>query len=327
MGQSNLIDDESVTVSLILTHTATGSTLTTTDIVNNGDGVYDIRYTPTLSGEYSPAISMNATVLSSITASINMSEAIASASYSFVRGWENGAIGSIASMTNVQREIQLLDIYTNVISVQAGYYFYIVLQSSNASIVHQSEVIAQSNGTYAFNFSAPSADTMYLSVMLASGDIDSADGLTGEYFNNRWLHDTAYSTQVDAELDIDFGEGLITQTAKDFISIRWTGYVKPLYAETYTFSIESDDGSRLYIDEQLLFDDFLSNSGLFVANYTFPTANLLYPIRIEYRENTGNASISMSWQSISQTLQIVPQSALFSSATHIKSSPFTLTVT
>ena len=325
--EGNMITDKAVSVSLLLTHVQSGSIVTTTDIVNNNNGVYTIKYNATKSGQYTPSITMNGTAVTTITSAINISEAIASASKSYIKEWEYGAVGSIASSQNIQKEIQLIDIYSNVISVEDGYNFYVILKNSNASIVQQSPVTAQGNGSYIFNFSAPSADTMYLSVMLASGDMNSADGLTGEYFNNRWLHDTAYNTLIDDEIDMDFGEGLITQTAKNFISIRWTGYIKPSYAEIYTFSITSDDGSRLYIDDELLFDDFLSDSGTFVANYTFATANLLYPIRVEYRENSGNASIVMKWESASQALQIVPKSALFSSASHIKSSPFTLTVT
>jgi len=201
------------------------------------------------------------------------------------------------------------------------------LENSSSSIVDQGIISAAENGTYLINFTAPSSGTYYLNVLLASGDINVPDGLTGDYFNNRWLYDTPYNTQIDTNISLSWNDGLITETAKDFISIRWTGYVKPMYAETYTFTIISDDGSRLYVDNQLIFDNFLSNTGTFTGTHTFDTADLLYPIKIEYRENTGNANITLQWQSTSQSLQVIPQNVLFSSAAHIKSSPFTLTVT
>jgi len=165
--------------------------------------------------------------------------------------------------------------------------------------------------------------------MLASGDINTPDGLTGEYFNNRWLYDNPYSTQIDANLTIDWNDGLITQTAKNFVSIRWTGYIKPAYAEIYTFTISSDDGSRLYIDNTLVFDHYLDDAGTFSGTHDWSAAtdtNLLYPITIEYRENTGTANITLEWSSASVASEHIPQSVLFSSATHIKSSPFTLVV-
>ena len=136
----------------------------------------------------------------------------------------------------------------------------------------------------------------------------------------------AIDTKIDKNISLNWNDGLITSTAKNFISIRWSGYIKPIYPETYHFIISSDDGSRLYIDNQVIFDNFLSNPGIFNGTFTFNKENLLYPFKIEYRENTGNANITLKWQSLSQSLEIIPQNVLFSSASHIKSSPFTLTV-
>jgi len=38
----------------------------------------------------------------------------------------------------------------------------------------------------------------------------------------------------------------------DDFSIRWTGQVQPLYSGVYTFYTTSDDGSRLYVNNQLV---------------------------------------------------------------------------
>jgi len=330
--ESNLIDDRSVSVALILSHSASSTDITTTDIVDHGDGIYTISYNATLSGEYVPSISMDAAVLTDITPAINISNAIASASESYVVGWSNGADSPITASVLTQKTIQLIDIYSNDVSVSGGYNFYVTLNDlpldhENTSVADQALVAAGPAGTYTIDFTAPSAGTYYLNVMLASGDISTPDGMTGEYFNNRWLHGTAYSTQIDANCSLDWEDQLVTATAKDSVSIRWSGYIQPSYAETYTFTITSDDGSALYVDNQLIFDHFQSNAGSFTGTHTFGTAGLLYPLRIEYRENTGNANFIMEWSSASLSPpEVVPQSVLFADAVHIKSSPFTLTV-
>merc|ERR1719356_739052 len=140
---------------------------------------------------------MDGTALTTITSSITISDAIASASKSYVVGWELGADASIASSTSIQKTIQILDIYSNILSVTGGYNFYVTLIDSSSSIADQADVTPGAAGTYTIDFTAPSAGTYYLNVMLASGDINTPDGMTGEYFNNRWLHGSPYSTQVD----------------------------------------------------------------------------------------------------------------------------------
>lgn len=39
-------------------------------------------------------------------------------------------------------------------------------------------------------------------------------------------------------------------------SHRWTGFVQPAFSEQYAFVVEANDGARLWIDGQLLFDNF-----------------------------------------------------------------------
>ena len=326
--ESNLINDRDLTISFLLTNLENSAqTFTTTNITDHKNGIYTISYNITISGQYNPEITINGLILNTITSIINISEAIASSSKSYIIGWEYGAIGTISTSSNIQKIVQLIDIYSNKITIQNGYNFYVILRNSSDSIIDYGIITGDINGTYLINFTTPSSsDIYYLDVLLASGDINNADGLTGEYYNNRWLYDSPIDTVIDTNLSLNWYNGLITSTAKNYISIRWTGYIKPLYAETYNFIISSDDGSRLYVDNQLIFDEFLSDAGTFNGNFTFNMEDLLYPIKIEYRENTGNANITLQWQSPSQSLEIIPQQYLFSSASDIKSSPFTLNV-
>jgi len=54
----------------------------------------------------------------------------------------------------------------------------------------------------------------------------------------------------------------------------------------------------------------------------------LYPITLEYRENTGTSKLQLDWSAASEglTQTVVPQGRLFSSAAHISSSPFTVNI-
>lgn len=40
------------------------------------------------------------------------------------------------------------------------------------------------------------------------------------------------------------------------MSIRWEGYIKPSFTEAYVVSVVTNDGARLWIQNELLFDAF-----------------------------------------------------------------------
>ena len=63
-------------------------------------------------------------------------------------------------------------------------------------------------------------------------------GLSGSYFNNRWLYGEAVYTRVDSLLDFSWtADDTLTPTGKDYISVRWEGFVLPPFSEQYTFTV------------------------------------------------------------------------------------------
>lgn len=39
-------------------------------------------------------------------------------------------------------------------------------------------------------------------------------------------------------------------------ALRWTGFVQPAFSEQYEFTVEANDGARLWIGDNLMFDNF-----------------------------------------------------------------------
>jgi len=52
--------------------------------------------------------------------------------------------------------------------------------------------------------------------------------------------------------------GPVGQTA---YAVRWSGAVQPRYDETCTFTVVADDGVRLWVNGQLLINDWTAHSG------------------------------------------------------------------
>ncbi|KAL7537092.1 hypothetical protein ACHAXR_007581, partial [Thalassiosira sp. AJA248-18] len=152
----------------------------------------------------------------------------------------------------------------------------------------------------------------------------------GEYFNNRWLYGSPTLTRVDHVVDFQWDNNdPVTPTGKDFVSIRWTGYIIPAFNETYTFTAHVNDAVRLWIGDELLIDEYenevddLAEYNEFSASTENALkANQLVAIKIEYRENRGSAMIRLFWESISQPFAVIDRPRLHHTANHIHGSPF-----
>jgi len=145
-------------------------------------------------------------------------------------------------------------------------------------------------------------------------------GLDAKYYDNQWLLDTPVIERTDATINFDWGTGPITTYGRDYVSARWWGKVKPLTTEDYTFYASGDDGVRLYIDHVLVIDSWDESSNENRATVSL-TANTYHDIKMEYKEETGTASVSLQWSSYSVSKQVVNSDQLFF-PTHIAGSPF-----
>ncbi|QUL55888.1 glycosyl hydrolase [Paenibacillus tritici] len=139
----------------------------------------------------------------------------------------------------------------------------------------------------------------------------SRKGLRGQYFGNMDLSGSPLLTRNDSRIQFNWhGNSPATGIAKDSFSVRWTGTLKPLYSEKYTFTASSDDGVRVWIGGKLIIDSWKNQSSASREGSITLSANTPYPIKVEYYENRGDASVSLMWRSPSQKQMIVPQSAL-----------------
>ncbi|MBL8792665.1 MAG: Ig-like domain-containing protein [Planctomycetia bacterium] len=140
----------------------------------------------------------------------------------------------------------------------------------------------------------------------------AVNGLTATYFDNKDFTGASVS-RIDSTVNFNWGSGSpAAGIGADTFSARWTGKIKPRYSQTYTFYTTSDDGVRLWINGQLLIDQWNDHSPTTHSGTITLQANQLYDIRLEYYENGGGAVMKLEWQSASQAREVVPLSQLFS---------------
>jgi hypothetical protein len=144
-------------------------------------------------------------------------------------------------------------------------------------------------------------------------------GLKGEYFNNMVLTGSPVLTRTDANIDFNWSTGSPAPALSfDQFSVRWTGQVQAACSEAYKFYVFSDDGVRLWINNQSVaiinawFDQFGPERESEPINLI---AGQKYDIRLEYYENQAGAEIHLRWSSPSTPKQAIPQSQLYLPAT------------
>jgi hypothetical protein len=136
-------------------------------------------------------------------------------------------------------------------------------------------------------------------------------GLRGEYFNN--MDFTSPATVHPAEVvNFDWGAGSPDPAVgPDTFSARWTGKVLPLTSGTTSFHTWSDDGVRLWVNGQIIIDNWNDHQAAEDIGNINLVAGQLYDIRLEYRENLENALIKLEWATTCQPADIIPASQLY----------------
>ena len=93
------------------------------------------------------------------------------------------------------------------------------------------------------------------------------------------------------------------------------GQINITTAGAYRFFLESDDGSRLFIDNQLVINNGGVHPMLEAASAPLTLDVGMHDIRVEYFENTGGAGVILRWDPPGLTAkEVVPASALFRDA-------------
>jgi hypothetical protein len=153
------------------------------------------------------------------------------------------------------------------------------------------------------------------------------NGLTGQYFNSANFTDPAL-TRVDATVNFNWGTGSpAANIGADTFSARWTGQVQATSTGTYRFYTSTDDGVRLWVNNQLLVDRWKNQSATEYSGTIALTAGQKYSIKLEYYENTGHAVAKLSWLPPGGEKRVIPTANLLTEVASAPAAPTGLTAT
>ncbi|HEY2084360.1 MAG TPA: PA14 domain-containing protein, partial [Verrucomicrobiae bacterium] len=182
----------------------------------------------------------------------------------------------------------------------------------------QVPVITQLNLLPGTGYSVGAPNTA--SVVIYPSPTASGLGLTGNYYTNastNYLSITNFNstnlflTRVDPAVDFNWTNGTSPNLSNGVYCVRWTGQIEPQYSETYVFDVNSDDGAKLWVNDQLLIDKWVSQGATDWTNAIALQANTRYNIKLEYLQTGGKAQAHLSWYSSSQPKQVIPSNRLY----------------
>jgi LysM repeat protein len=117
------------------------------------------------------------------------------------------------------------------------------------------------------------------------------------YWNNTTLAGAPVLMRNEVSVNHDWGFGSPEGPVNaDRFSARWTSFVE-FDAGTYRFSLTSDDGARLWVDDAYVIDSWeIRPATTDTAEVTLDAGS--HAVAVEYFENTGAAQVSLTWQRV-----------------------------
>ena len=120
-------------------------------------------------------------------------------------------------------------------------------------------------------------------------------GWLGQYFNNPNVEGTPALVRDDPQINFNWGGGSpAPQIQPDLFSARWTREVA-FQEHAYTFFARSDDGVRVWVDNQLIIDQWHTATGQTYKATVYLTEGA-HNIRVEYYEDVGVAEVQVWWE-------------------------------
>lgn len=181
------------------------------------------------------------------------------------------------------------------------------------------EILVTSAATVAIGFDA--ADDFALGaariryrIRMSDVQISNLNGLAGQYYPNQEFKGAPIEA-IDGPIDFDWKNqtSMPGGMKPENFTARWTGVIVPPVSGRYTFIVEADDGVRLWVNDKLLFERWQWKQDQLIqqSEPVLLETNKAYPVRIEFRQASGQAYLKLRWRHESTGEVPVPANALF----------------
>ena len=156
--------------------------------------------------------------------------------------------------------------------------------------------------------------TCFVYLLGLAGSANGVEGLLGEYYErdaaNPWQ--TLLMKRLDPTVDFSWGDNSPDPSVpNDNFMIRWTGEIEAPATATYTFHTQTDDGIRLWVNDEQVIDNWTDHGNTHDSGDIALNKGQRYPIVLEFYENGGGAVCQLSWSTSTMLREIIPSQYLW----------------
>ena len=183
-----------------------------------------------------------------------------------------------------------------------------------------SSLSAASSGTYSVAISQSGCTVASAQTNVAvscdqatpgTGAVGGGTGLTGSYFTNANLAGIPSLVRTDSQVNFTWADEPAPGLPTNHFSVRWEGQLEAPTSGSYTLTLTSDEGLRLWLGGQVVVDHWQAHTADERAVTLSLTGGQKYEVRLEYYEGSGMAMAKLEWQYPGQARQFVPQKFLY----------------
>jgi uncharacterized protein (DUF1800 family) len=159
------------------------------------------------------------------------------------------------------------------------------------------------------------------SVVIYPSPTNSGTGLMGYYYTNSsiaWTNVANFNpaklitNRIDPTVDFIWNStNFSPNLSNGLYSVRWVGQVMPQYSEQYFFVVNSDDGCKLWVNDQLIIDAWTNRSVADSIGTISLQAGTRYDLKLDYLQTNGTAQVHLYWYCADQSKQIIPANRLY----------------
>jgi hypothetical protein len=133
-------------------------------------------------------------------------------------------------------------------------------------------------------------------------------GLRATYFAGTGLNPKEQLfSRIETGVHTDLGlESVPLDQRRTDFSVRWSGYLQPLFSEKYLLTLRADAGARLFIDDKLVIDAWGAERAAYHQGSVMLDASKRHALRVEYRQPKSGMMVKLDWASPNQQPETIP---------------------
>ncbi len=136
-------------------------------------------------------------------------------------------------------------------------------------------------------------------------------GIRGDYFVGTTPKGVPAVSRIESTVDFAWGAGTPDALLADNNwSARWTADLEIAVADTYTFSVNSEGCTRLWIDGQLVINQWVSWVPTTYSSLPMKMEKGFHSLRLEFADKDRDAQQVLSWETPTMASVVIPSGPL-----------------